>query len=114
MNAAVEADGVPDPNSRLSLEQIAQLKGRLELLRVGMSRAKVMEILNLSSFNVRYFAHAHITGITYRLERGHTLTLAMAAGDYDVTLRWARFDGEVWPKNGAENGTVKPPSSPAN
>ncbi len=109
------ADGVPDPNSRLTPAQIAQLKSRLELLRVGMTRTKVLEILNLSSFNVRYYAHAHPTGLTYRLEHGHTLTLAMAAGDYEVTLRWARFDGEVWPKNGVDSRALKPHSAgPAN
>ena len=98
---AAAAMGLPDPANKLTPQQITQLKSRLDQLRVGMSRARVMEILDLSSFNVRSYADTSSTGITYNIEHGHILTLALDSGDYDSTLRWARFDSEMWPKHDA-------------
>jgi hypothetical protein len=83
----------------MSVDQVSQLKGRLSQLVVGMSREKVLEIINLNSFNLHPFESANSTGLTYHIADGHTLEIGLERGDYDSTLRWARFDGEVWPKN---------------
>jgi len=95
------ANGVPDQAARLTSEQIAQLRSRLDQLKIGMSRARVLQILDLSSFNVPLFEYADTTGIRYRIEHGHRLELGLEAGDYDSTFRWAKFDGEGWPQNWA-------------
>jgi hypothetical protein len=83
---------------KLSPEQIVTLKGRLDKLRVGMGRDQVMEILDLSSLNVRSWADSSSSGVTYNFGNGHSLTVALDKGDYTSTLRWAKFDGELWPK----------------
>ena len=111
LSATDAANGVPDPAARLTPAQIAQLRSRLDQLRVGMSRAKVLEILNLSSFNVPSIAYANQSGIRYKIEHDHNLELGMKAGDYDYTLRWAKFDGEVWPQNWAPKDKA-PATSP--
>jgi hypothetical protein len=84
---------------QLTADDIAQLKSRLDLLRVGMGRDQVMDILKLSTFNARSYADTTSTGTTYNFGNNHSLTLAMDAGNYASTLRWARFDGEMWPKH---------------
>ena len=71
-----------------------------------MPRGKVMEILDLSSFNVHYFADASSSGVTYHIENGHVLTVALDPSDYDSLLRYAKFDGELWPKG---PGTIRKP-----
>ena len=102
------ANGLPDPASKLTPDQISQLKSRLDQLRVGMSRAKALQTLDLPSFNVRYYQDFRASGVTYTFEHGHALTLAWNAGDYDATLRWARFDTEMWPKNSDEYKQAAP------
>jgi hypothetical protein len=89
----------PMLNQRLSLDanDVAQLRSRLDRLRVGMTRDEVMGILNLSSFHVHSFAYTNPTGITYRFRPNHTLVLATVPADYDSRFRWAEFDGEIWP-----------------
>jgi hypothetical protein len=107
--AIAAANGLPDPAHRLTPEQVAQLKSRLDQLRVGMGRAMALQILDLPSFNVRYYEDINTTGATFNFEHGHTLTLAWREGDYDATLRWARFDSEMWPKNSDERKEAFPP-----
>ena len=88
--AVAAANGLPDPANKLTPEQIAQLKSRLDQLRVGMGRAIALKILDLPSFNVRYYEDFRTTGATFNFGHGHTLTLDWEEGDYDATLRWAR------------------------
>lgn len=90
---------LPDPSKTLSPEDIAQLRQRLGLLQKGMTRDKALEILDLSSFNVRVTSHAGTFGIIYFLEHNHKLLLALETGTDAVTLRWAEFDGLIWPRS---------------
>ncbi len=69
------ADNLPPEDRAMSSEQIADLKNRLAQLKVGMSRAKVLEILDVSSFKLHTFESANKTGIVYRLKEGHVLEL---------------------------------------
>jgi outer membrane protein assembly factor BamE (lipoprotein component of BamABCDE complex) len=106
--ALAAANDLPDPSSKLTTNQITQLKTRLDQLHIGMSRAKVLQTLDLPSFNVRYYQDFRSSGVTYNIQRAHMLTLAWNAGDYDATLLWARFDGELWPKNSDEHKQAAP------
>lgn len=90
---------LPDPSKTLSPADIDQLKQRLALLQKGMTREKALEILNLSSFNVRVTSQAGSYGIVYFLEHNHKLLLSLETGTDAVTLRWVEFDGSIWPKS---------------
>ncbi len=103
-----DSGNLPGMSSELTAEQTGQLKQKLESLTVGMSRDKVIEILDLPSFSVHYFADANPTGITYRFGHGHVLTLGIKAGLDASTLSWAKFDGEVWPKNWERSNKAAP------
>ena len=98
--------GLPDPNTKLTGDQTEELKNRLDKLEVGMPRAKVLEIIDLSSFNVHYYSDASSSGMTFRFEGGHVLIIGFDAGDYDSTLRFVKLDGESWPKG---PGTIRKP-----
>ncbi len=91
--------GLPDPSKALSREDITQLRHRLDLLRKGMTRDQALEILDLSSFNVRVTSHVGSYGTIYFLEHGHKLLLSLEEGTDAITLRWAELDGEIWPKS---------------
>jgi len=91
-------DEVPPEDRPMSPAQITELKNRLAQLKVGMSRANVHDILDISSFKLHTFEIANKTGIVYRIKEGHVLELGMTAGDYDSIFKWAKFDGELWPK----------------
>jgi hypothetical protein len=90
---------LPDPSKTLSPADIAQLKQRLGLLQKGMTRDKALEILDLASFNVRVTSHAGTFGIVYFLEHNHKLLLSLDTGTDAITLRWAEFDGALWPRS---------------
>jgi hypothetical protein len=97
-NAPIMPDGLPSEHSWLNHDQIVELKKRLDRLEVGMPRTKVLEILDIPSFNVRYFEHANSSGMTIQIKNEHTLSLGFKIADYDPVFRWAKFDLEVWPQ----------------
>jgi hypothetical protein len=97
-NAPITADGLPAEHSWLSHAQIVELKKRLDRLTVGMPRTQVLQILDIPSFNVRYFEHVNSTGLTIQIRNEHTLSLGFKEADYDPVFRWAKFDQEVWPQ----------------
>ncbi|HZQ46754.1 MAG TPA: hypothetical protein VFC07_07085 [Verrucomicrobiae bacterium] len=90
---------LPDPNKTLSPADVTELKHRLALLKKGMTREQALEILNLSSFNVRVTSHAGAFGTIYFLEHGHKLLLSLETGTDAVILRWVEFEGDIWPKS---------------
>jgi len=100
----------PDASKTLSPADIAELKGRLGLLKKGMTREQALEILNLSSFSVRVTSHAGTFGIVYFLEHGHKLLLSLEEGTDALILRWAEFDGDLWPKS-TELPIQRPPAA---
>ena len=89
---------VPDEKKGLSDADIEELKHRLDLLKKGMTREQVLQILNLSSFDVRITSQASGYGIVYALEHGHRLMLSLEAGPDAWLFKWAEFDGALWPK----------------
>ena len=100
---------LPDPSKSLSPADVTELRHRLDLLQKGMTRDKALEILNLSSFNVRVTSQVSSFGKIYFLEHGHKLLLALDAGTDAITLRWAEFDGEIWPKSPESPSNAQPP-----
>ena len=90
---------LPDPNKGMSDADMDQLKHRLDLVKKGMTRDQVLEILDLSSFNVKVTSQAGQFGIVYFLEHSHKLLLSLASGTDAQVLRWVEFDGDIWPKS---------------
>jgi hypothetical protein len=109
--AAPPAAATATPDDPLKIRpitdaQLAELKARLGKLYKGMARETVLQTIDLESFNIHAFAIANGTGVIYHFASGHTLELSMETGDYDSLLRWARLDGEIWPKD--KEGVRKP------
>jgi hypothetical protein len=90
---------LPDPNKGLSDKDVDELQRRLGMLKKGMTRDQVLQILNLSSFDVKVTSQVGQFGIIYFLEHGHKLLLSLANGADAQVLRWAEFDGSIWPKS---------------
>ena len=88
---------VMDPE--LTPSQELELRHRLDQVYVGMARHKVLEVLNLESFGIPVYDDSNSTGTTLSFPKKHTITISTLEGDYDYTLRWVRFDGEMWPQN---------------
>jgi hypothetical protein len=99
----------PAPDHSFTPEKVIELKNRLDDLRVGMAMDKVMQILDLPSLGSRSYANATSTGISYHFGNKYTLTLVTAPADYDAVLRWAEFDGAIWPKPHTPREPKQPP-----
>lgn len=89
---------VPDANKGLSDADVDEMKHRLDLLKKGMTREEVLQILNLSSFDVRITSQVSSTGIVYFLEHGHKLLLSLEPAPDALLFKWAEFDGVIWPR----------------
>ena len=98
-NLSAESPGF---RNRLSTNQVADVRQKIQLLRAGMTRDEALAALGLSAYRgkllVQASGPANHSSMSYHLRDGHGLLLACDyTGHTNGIVIRAELDGERWP-----------------